>query len=135
MLISSDTGLVFQVNYDSKELEGVFQLHEGAIFSITVTDRFFVTAAEDCFLRVWPLDFSEFLLETKTDSWVYSVAVNSSNSLVAYGSSNCSLSILNMETKACKTIIWSHTSEIVGLEVQHSTGLLLTISLDNTFRI
>jgi hypothetical protein len=56
-------GTVLQVNGDSHAVEAVFQAHAGAINCLAIRDGFAVTASDDRFMRVWPLDFSEFLLE------------------------------------------------------------------------
>ncbi len=41
----------------------VYQLHSGAINSLCVHDGLAATASDDRFLRIWPLDFSAYLLE------------------------------------------------------------------------
>jgi hypothetical protein len=41
----------------------VYQLHSAAINSLVVFDGFCVTGSDDRQLRVWPMDFSDFLLE------------------------------------------------------------------------
>ncbi len=52
-----------QVNYSTKVLECVFKLHDGPIHSVAINEGFCVTASADRYLRVWPLDFSDFFLE------------------------------------------------------------------------
>ena len=57
IFVGSKTGMIFQINYQSEQLEGTFKTNDGAIFSISVNDAFCVVGSEDCYLRVWPLDF------------------------------------------------------------------------------
>jgi hypothetical protein len=54
-----------QVNYTTTVLECVYRLHDAAIHSVSVNEGFCVTASADKYLRVWPLDFSDFFLEAQ----------------------------------------------------------------------
>ncbi|KAJ1636237.1 hypothetical protein T492DRAFT_862003, partial [Pavlovales sp. CCMP2436] len=47
----------------TRALEFVFQLHTTMIAAVHLTEAFCITGSVDGVLRVWPLDFSEFLLE------------------------------------------------------------------------
>lgn len=55
--------VMLQINYGTRTLERVYQLHSAAINCMLVSDGLCVTGSDDRFLRVWPLDFSDFLLE------------------------------------------------------------------------
>lgn len=61
--VAHSLGRMVQVNYGTKVLECVFKLHDGPIHSVAINEGFCVTASADRFLRVWPLDFSDFFLE------------------------------------------------------------------------
>jgi hypothetical protein len=61
--VAHSLGHMVQVNYGTKVLECVFKLHDGPIHSVAINEGFCVTASADRFLRVWPLDFSDFFLE------------------------------------------------------------------------
>ena len=63
VFVGSKTGMIFQVNYQTESLEASFKTNDGAIYSISVNDAFCVVGSEDCYLRVWPLDFQEFFME------------------------------------------------------------------------
>lgn len=64
------------MNYFSRELEGVFKVHERSICALSVSAGFCVTGSEDSYLRVWPLDFSEFFLEAKHEGVVHSIDIS-----------------------------------------------------------
>lgn len=66
-----------QINYHTQALEGAFQLHDAGIYSISVNEAFCVTGSEDQFLRVWPLDFTEFFMEAKHEGTVSAVDISS----------------------------------------------------------
>ena len=62
---STMDGTVVQVNYQTKAMECVYRLHDAAIHSIAINEGFCVTGSEDKYLRVWPLDFSDYFLEAE----------------------------------------------------------------------
>ena len=53
----------------SHQLECVYQLHSAAINCIVIRDGLCVTGSDDRMLRVWPTDFSDFLLEVGWGGW------------------------------------------------------------------
>ncbi len=85
--MGSKLGFLFQINYFSRELEGVFKVHESSLCAISVSAGFCVTGSEDSYLRVWPLDFSEYFLEAKHEGVVLSLDVSQDALQVACGSS------------------------------------------------
>jgi WD40 repeat protein len=76
------------VNYFTRELESVFKVHDSALTALSVSAGFCVTGSEDQFLRVWPLDFSEFFLEARHEGAVLAIDVSIDGLNVACGSSN-----------------------------------------------
>jgi hypothetical protein len=61
--VASASGAVFDIDYSTRTVAAVHQLHVGAINSLTLHEGFCVTASDDRMLRVWPLDFGDFLME------------------------------------------------------------------------
>ncbi len=61
--MSSASGAVFQVDYTTRSLDAVFQLHSAAINVLLVADGLAITGGDDRLLRAWPLDFRDYLLE------------------------------------------------------------------------
>lgn len=51
------------MSYHTRNLLCVLQLHNGPILSLEVNEDHAVTGSEDKVLRMWPLDFSDFLME------------------------------------------------------------------------
>lgn len=52
-----------QVSYHTRNLLCVLKLHDGPILSLAVNEGYAVTGSADKLLRLWPLDFSDFLME------------------------------------------------------------------------
>ncbi|KXZ51899.1 hypothetical protein GPECTOR_11g332 [Gonium pectorale] len=61
--VSTASGAVFQVDYTTRSLDAVFQLHSAAINCLLIADGLAITGGDDRLLRAWPLDFRDFLLE------------------------------------------------------------------------
>ena len=93
--VASKTGMVYQVNYDEETLEATYRTNDSAIFSIAINQAFCVTGSEDQFLRIWALDFNEFLMEARHEGTVCSVDISADGLKVACGTLNGSLGILN----------------------------------------
>lgn len=74
--VASNRGVIYQINYDEETLLATYGAHDSAIHSIAVNPLFCVTGSQDYFLRIWPLDFSEFLMEAKHEGTVSSVDIS-----------------------------------------------------------
>ncbi|CAG9320539.1 unnamed protein product [Blepharisma stoltei] len=135
VFVVNNQGLLFQINYISLELEDVLQLHDSAISSIAVSEGFCVTGSRDCYIRVWPLDFSKFILEAHHEDAVTAVAISSDGQHVVCGTSNCTIGILGMTTNSYKTLLRSHASNIVALDIHPKFGSILSVSDDRTIRV
>ena len=135
VFVGSREGLLFQVNYYTRELEGIFKIHDKSICSIAVSAGFCVTGSEDQYLRVWPLDFKEYFLEAKHEGVVISLGISQDSLRVACGISSGGLGILDLSSQSYKTIMRSHTQKILQIVNHHPTGNLITLSEDLTIRI
>lgn len=135
VFVGAAHGLIFQVNYHTRELEGVFQIHDGPVRALSVTEGFCVTVSGDGYLRIWPLDFTEFYLEAHHEGSVGAVDVSTDRMAVVCGTDFSALGIIDMSTNAYRTLLRSHTQTILSTDVQQLTGLILTVSADNTIRV
>jgi WD40 repeat protein len=93
--VATKSGLVFQVNYATETLEATYKTNDASIYSIAVNEAFCVTGSEDQFLRVWPLDFSEFIMEAKHEGTVCSVDISADGLRVVCGTQQGSLAVLD----------------------------------------
>lgn len=96
---------------------------------------FCVTGSEDQYLRVWPLDFSEFLIEAKHEGVLISLDISQDALSVACGTSTGGLGILDLSNQNYKTFLRSHTEEIITMELHPFSNYLITLSQDLTIRI
>ena len=94
-----------------------------------------MTGAEDHLLRVWHMDFTEYILEAGNDGVVTSLVLNDDSSLVACGTSTGTLSILDLTNNNYKTIVRSHTSSVSQIFLHRFSSSMITLSADLTIRL
>ena len=135
VVVGSSNGMIFLVNYDTRVLESVFKVHDSAICSLTIRAGFCVTGSLDQYIRVWPLDFSEFYLEAKHDGAVISLDVSFDGLKVSVGTSNGYLGVLDLANQNCTTIIRAHFGEIHALAEDSESHTLVSLGKDNSIRI
>ncbi|KAK9866441.1 hypothetical protein WJX84_003773 [Apatococcus fuscideae] len=110
--VSSAAGSVCQVNYGRRTLERIYQLHTGAINQLALHEGFCVTASDDRFLRIWPLDFSDFLLEAEHEAPVTSIGVSEDGLQIVLGTEAGSIGKLALLTQAYTPLLTSHTDTV-----------------------
>lgn len=135
VFVGSKHGMIFQVNYQSESLEATYKTNDAAIYSISVNDAFCVTGSEDQFLRVWPLDFQEFFMEAQHEGTVCAVDISPDGLKVACGTLYGSIGILDKSNQNYKTLLRSHTDEILAMDFHKQKMKIITVSRDKTIRL
>jgi WD repeat-containing protein 90 len=128
--VSAVSGAVYQINYDAHALEAVYQLHNAAINSIAVNEGFAITGSDDKYLRVWPLDFTDYFLEAEHETAVTSVGVSPDGLQVCIGTENGSLGMLDIASHKYTTLLRSHSDAINSMAVDGSGAHCVTGSSD-----
>ena len=131
--IGSKEGMILQVNAETQQLEFVYQLHDQGIRSIAACSAYCATGSDDLFIRVWPLDFSEFFMEAKHDSTIQAVSISPDRVEILCGTENSCVGILDIPNQKYKTLIRSHTQPILAADARKN--LLFTLSQDKTIRV
>jgi WD repeat-containing protein 90 len=62
---ATSLGTLLQISYHTRNVLCVLKLHSGPIKTLAVNEGYAVTGSDDSYLRLWPLDFSDFLLEAQ----------------------------------------------------------------------
>lgn len=143
---ATSQGTLVVVDYDSREVLCVYKLHDGAINCLAMNEGFCVTGSDDRYLRVWPLDFTDFFLEAQHEGAVSAVNVSPDGMKVLVGSCNGAIGILNIAEQRYDSLLRSHTQEVVAMATcsmpsNTDTGFtslkqeVVTASLDGTLRI
>ena len=83
VFVGCDKGTVLQISYRTRNVICVLKLHDGPVNCLQVNEGYAVTGGGDGFLRLWPLDFSDYLLEAKHESGVTAGEAGSSSTALA----------------------------------------------------
>jgi WD repeat-containing protein 90 len=114
--VVSMSGKVFRIGYSSGALEMVFRTNDESIHSISLNETFAVLGSADKYFRLWPLDFTEFIMEAKHGNTVCAVNINRDGLRVACGSLEGSISILDKSNFKYRYLMRSHIAEILSMD-------------------
>lgn len=126
LFVSTASGALFQVNYYKRSLECLYQLHAAPITCVVVSQGFCVTGSADCFLRVWPLDFSDFYMQAQHTSPVSSVDVSVDGLKLVLGTTAGAMGMVDLVSTHYVTMTRSHTARVSQLAAapSHSSAEL-----------
>jgi WD40 repeat protein len=93
---ASNKGLLLKVDCEKNQVLCAYSLHSGSICSLAIHAGYAVTGGEDSRLRIWPLDFSDFLLEAQHEAAVTSVCLTPSGKKLSVGTAAGTLGILDV---------------------------------------
>jgi len=133
--VGGSNGCVFTIACNNQELEAVYKIQNSPILSICVNDAFCATGSLDGYLRVWPVDFSEFLIEAKHDSGICSVDISYDSIDFLCGTLNGSIGLLNIQNKQYKTVLRSPPGLIRNMVAHPSGDFLFTLEGDYCVRV
>ena len=135
VFVGASNGCILQITCANRELDAVYKVQESPLLAIASNDHFVATGSLDGHLRVWPVTFSEFLIEAKHDSGVCSLDISNDAIEVLCGTQNGNIGILNIEDKQYKTILRSPPTAIKKLFLHPNGEYVFTIEEDNSVRI
>ena len=141
VFVVTNVGTLLQFNYDTLNFQCVYRLHDAAITSIAVNEGFCVTASADQYLRVWPLDFSDFWLEAHHEGAVTCIDISYDGLRIASGCATASIGVLNVASHAYSTVLRSHSAGIndvaLGFDVDEGVAnrIFATAGDDRTIRV
>lgn len=135
LFVGNNMGCIFQVSCNTMELDAVYKIHDTPITSLAVNDAFCATGSEDGYLRVWPIDFSEFLIEAKHDSPVITIDIAFDALDIIIGTKNGSIGTLNIQSKQYKTLLRSPPGKVLDMAVHPEGNYLFTIEENSSVRV
>lgn len=135
IIVSATNGFIYILSLSAKVPLAVFRLGSTAIVSLAYCPiRSLVASAfDDASLTIWKADFTSSILEGKLESQANSIEFIPSGLLT--GCLNGSIGVISLEDQKYKTMIRSHTDEIIGLEYNNFLKKIVTISKDSTVRL
>ena len=81
------------------------------------------------------MDFSEFFMEAKHEGTVCSVDISTDGLKVVCGTLYGSLGILDKSNQRYRTLLRSHTDQILGMDFHLLKKNVITVSKDRTIRL
>ncbi|KAG2374703.1 hypothetical protein C9374_010447 [Naegleria lovaniensis] len=133
--LGTESGAIYQVNYTKRIVECVFQLHNSAINSLYINEGICITGSSDKYVRVWPLDFSDFFIEAELENAVMSVVTSKDGFKALIGDSNGSIGILEISSQKYRSVLRSHTKQVLDVASDPNRMEFATVALDRTIRI
>lgn len=76
LFVACNRGLLLRISCQNDQVICAYQLHSGAIRSLALHHGFAVTGGDDKRLRIWPMDFSDFLLESQHEGIIIVIAIH-----------------------------------------------------------
>lgn len=84
---------------------------------------------------MWPLDFSDFFIEAELENAVMSVVTSKDGFKALIGDSNGSIGILEISSQKYRSVLRSHTKQVLDVASDPNRMEFATVSLDRTIRI
>jgi WD40 repeat protein len=135
LFVSSSKGMLLKIDCEKEQVLCSYQLHSGSIMSLSLRNGFAVTGGEDSKLRVWPLDFSDFLLEAHHEASVTNIHIDNDGKKICVGTSFGTLGVLDVSEHSYCTILRSHVGKIIHISSSSNAEEFVTLGDDNTIRL
>eukprot|EP01035_Chromulina_nebulosa_P017181 gene17181-22697_t len=133
--VASNKGLLLKIDAKKEIVICAYQLHSSAITSFIISHGIAATGGSDFKLRVWSLDFSDYLMEANFEGSVTSIKSNSDGSKLLVGSDAGTIGILTVSQHSYSTILRSHVSSITQVAKRGSGEEFATVSNDKSIRV
>ena len=115
MLVSTECGLLYILNYFSRQVDKIVQVHEELVQSLVMappseddTVPFYLTASRGGNLRICSPDFGKLVSEVSINQEVASCDINVDQKEIAVLGTDGSLSLLELESSSFRVLIRSH---------------------------
>ena len=106
--VTTECGQLFIINYFSRQIEKIIQLHDGPIQTLLGADRFNMTASRSGNVKIWNGDFNRLVSEVSINQTVRSCDINIANTEISILASDGTLSVLDLESSSFKVVMRSH---------------------------
>ena len=112
--ISSNRGIVLCINSLTDQIICAYQLHTLGINSITIhSGGYTVTGSDDNKLRLWPIDFTDYLIESQHEGCISNIRISNNGRKLAVGTLSGTLGILNISEHSYSTVLRSHIGSVI----------------------
>lgn len=137
VFVGSSKGTLLRIDCKTETIICSYQLHASAICALQINHLYAVTGGEDCVLRIWPLDFTDFLMEARHDSAVTNLCASSDLKLLTVGTVSGTIGVLDVFDHRYCTVLRSHSrGGVLDVSCRNPLGdEFMTLGADNTIRM
>ncbi|KAF4679162.1 WD repeat domain 90 [Perkinsus olseni] len=137
VFVATACGRVIQLHYNTRQVENVYRLYDDGcpIWAITVTEGFVCTAGDDGYVRVWPLDFTNYYMQAKLPGPVYGLDLTPDDLQLVCSVGDGSVGVLDLEACKYTVVSRSHKSKIRCAAVSSCGTKLCTAAADGCMRV
>ncbi|CAD7966740.1 unnamed protein product [Amoebophrya sp. A120] len=135
VFVATQAGEVAVVSYKDRQVLMLHKLHNSPITAISATDSFCVTAAEDKYIRVCPLDFQSFFLHCMHEAVPKGIDLSLSGTKVLSYCADGTIGQLDLQTQAFDVLHRSHAGKIKDACVSHLFEEICTVTEDGFIKI
>ncbi|EER09413.1 hypothetical protein Pmar_PMAR025968 [Perkinsus marinus ATCC 50983] len=137
VFVATACGRVVQLNYNTRQVENVYRLYEDGcpIWAITVTEGFVSTAGDDGYVRVWPLDFTNYYMQAKLPGPVLGLDLTPDDLQLVCSVQDGSVGVLDLEACKYSVVCRSHKSGIRCGAVSTCGTKMCTAAMDGCIRV
>ena len=136
VFVGSTKGVLLRIDCEKEQVMCAYQLHNAGIVSIVLLRGVAVTGSSDNVFRIWPMDFTDFLLEAYHESPITCVEAAEDGKTLVIGTASGTLGFLNALDHSYTTILRSHTKTIVAASAKTGTNEeFVSLSNDGSIRI
>jgi WD40 repeat protein len=122
VFVASSLGLLLRVDCRLEQVVCAYQLHHGPIKSLAINTSFAVTGGDDCRMRIWPLHFTDFLMEAQHEAPVTHTTTSQNNRYLTVGTSSGTLGVLDVLDHRYWTVLRSHVGSVTCLSSRLPVG-------------
>ena len=116
IIAGSKTGQIFIINYNSANLEKVLKITNNPLLGLSVNAGFCATFGGDGFLRIWPLDFSEFFFEADFAEFGISADFSSDGVFVAVATKGGFLGVVDLRGMEARRVVCAHEGRVLAMD-------------------
>jgi WD40 repeat protein len=141
---TSQTGQIFMFNPARMEIEKVKVLQpmfksesETMIYfnSLSVSDSYCAIGSSDSYVRIWPLDFNQVIVEAEHKTSISNCRFSPDHLRLVTCTSGGDMGVLDVKRREYSTLIRSHTDAIADVCIDRVNKHIATCSLDGSMRV
>tara|TARA_B110000285_G_scaffold230212_1_gene296391 strand:+ start:1129 stop:1686 length:558 start_codon:yes stop_codon:yes gene_type:complete len=138
LFVATTDGLLYFVNYHTRQVDKIIQIHEGPIEALVAApnNEFYLTASRSGILRIWTTDFENLKSEVNTGNEITHCDVNSDSSQICVLSAPMgTVSVLDLESSSYNVVLRSHMDNVTDLDYNQMAGKLITVGEDYCVKV